>query len=193
MKKVWVLFWILLAVGMVTAAVFTTKAAIKNDVPSSQPTRTDIIPAGTVANDIVKTNDEANIPSLMQPSNTVRDATDRLISKTCSPGTNHCKLQAIYDFVRRGFTYQDVSLDHNYIQSPTETLFAGAGDSIELALLIASMQRAAGFKNEILKGPYHAFVRVTDNNQTFLIDPSCQSCSFRDVRVAVSGSETIYS
>ena len=58
--------------------------------------------------------------------------------------------------------------------------------------LLASMQRAAGFKNEIVRSPTSAWVRVYQGNESIIIDPSCQGCTIMSARVALRGDEIIY-
>lgn len=192
MKRGVILFALALLVGVTLAAFFTTKTAALSDEPTARPTRLEIVPSGTAATDVVRTSDVERIPELMQPTITVKRATTTLLERTCAQGTDRCKLQAIYDFIRLNYEYVENSPQHTYIQPPVETLYYGSGDAIDLAILLASMQRVAGFENEILVGPYHVFVRTQTAEKTFMADPACQGCQFMDVRVNLRGDEEVY-
>ena len=192
MKKGVILFGAALLIGILLAAFFTRPDPALQDIPTSQPTRADIVPPGSVATDVVRVSDETKIPQLLQPTSTVRKATTSLISKTCAEGSDRCKLQAIYDFVRKNYEYVERSVQHTYFQSPAETLLYGSGDELELSMLIVSMNRAAGFDSEVLQGPYHTFVRTYLGKEEIIADPSCQGCRFMDVRVSLRGDETVY-
>lgn len=192
MRKIWVVFWLFLFAGLMAVSFYTKKDDSPKDTPSRVPDRSEVVPNGLSTRDLIRTSDESRIPELMQSTPTVKLVTDRLLAITCNPGTDLCKLQSIYDFVRKNYQYQLPDGSHDWIQSPGETLIYTSGDQLELALLIASMDRAAGYDSEILKGDYNTYVRTTVNNLTITVDPSCQSCSFMDTRVTTDGSETVF-
>lgn len=192
MKKVWILFFILVGAGIVLVATFSAKEVPLSDEPVRIPERLEIVKPGLSTHDILRTSDEARIPQLVEPTPIVEYVTKDLLAVSCEHGTPRCQLQAIYDFLRLGFEYQERTPDHPWIQSPGETLIRGSGDEMDLAILQASMQRAAGFENEILRSPYHIFIRVSNGEERIMIDPSCQGCRFMDVRVELRGDEDIF-
>jgi hypothetical protein len=193
MARPWIIFFVCVLAGIALIMFYTLREApVMKDAPERIPTRNEVVPPGTSVQQIVHTSDELRIPELMRPTLAVKTATQKLLEISCNPGTDYCKLQAIHDFVRLNYEHRENSPEHTYIQSPSETIIYGSGDNLELALLIASMQRSAGFENEILLGPYHTFVRVKALNQTFTIDPSCQACKFTDVRVSANGHERVF-
>lgn len=193
MKKPFIIFLVLIAAGIILIATFTEKKETVSDTPVRIPMKAEIVMPGLSTFDIMKTSDESKIPQLMQATTIVKTVTKKLLIIACPDATKLCSLQAIYDFVRTNFEYRTSTPEHNYIQTPGETLLQGSGDYLEIALLMASMQRAAGFENEILRGPYHTFVRVKNGNESIMMDPSCAGCRFLDVRVALSGDEDVYS
>ncbi len=192
MKRIYILFFIIMGAGIVLVASFSAEEVPLSDEPTRIPERLEIVKLGLSTHDIQRTSDEARIPELMKSTPIVKLVTDELLVISCSHGTQLCKLQAIYDFLRLGFEYQERTPDHPWIQSPGETLIRGSGDEMDLAILQASMQRAAGFENEILRGPYHIFIRVVNDEEQIMVDPSCQGCRFLDVRVELRGDEDIF-
>lgn len=192
MKKAWWLFFFCLFAGLGLLWFFTSDEEALSDVPVTIPNRSQIVPPGTQAAISFKTSDEGRIPQLMQPSSFVRTSTDKVIAAGCSHGTDKCKVQVVYDYVRLNYEYRVSSPEHTYIQPPAETLIYGSGDEMELAILIASMHQSGGYRSEILRGPYHVFVRTYVENKSYIMDPSCQGCHFEDVRVQLSGTEDIF-
>lgn len=193
MQKPVAIFLVCLAIGLVALFFYRTDGKLEPDVPTRMPNRTEIVPPGSATTAVIQTSDETRIPELMQPTPFVKSATKKLLHAACEHGTDRCKLQAIYDFVRLNYEYSETSIQHTYIQAPDQTLIYGTGDALELALLMSSMQRAASFENEILIAPYHTFVRTHYGNTTIMIDPSCVGCRFMGASVSLSGNEKIYS
>jgi hypothetical protein len=175
----------------VLAGYFTREPQVDKDDPVRIPTRGELI-APTGAQKITRTVDVEKTPQLMQPTPLVQLTTNKLLGVSCPEGTNYCKLQAIHEFVRLNYEYTPATVEHTYIQAPDSTLLYGTGDELELALLIACMQRAAGFENEILHGTYHTFVRVHSENETYMIDPSCPSCKLNAIHGVMNGYEKVY-
>jgi hypothetical protein len=192
MNQGWLIFLVCITAGIVLVASLTIEGEEALDVPIRTPTKDEVVPPGSVARDILKTSDEARIPELLAPTPFVKEATNKVIALSCTGSSDVCKLQAIYDFVRKNYVYSELSPEHRYIQPPGETLIYGSADELELALLLASMQRAAGFENEVLRGTYQIFVRTYFENDTIMIDPSCQGCKFMHSNVILTGREDIF-
>jgi transglutaminase-like putative cysteine protease len=192
MKRPWIIVFVVLAAGIALSAFFFAQPQKVIDTPTRIPERNEVVPPGSSANDLLKTADEGRVPQLMIPTSLVRTATDRLLKESCDGGTERCKLLAIYDFVRLNFEYTERTLESPYLRSPSEMLLYARGDEIELAMLLASMQRAAGFRNEIVRSPTSAWVRVYQGNESIMIDPSCTGCSIMGANVILRGDEIVY-
>lgn len=192
MKKPWIVFLAVIIIGIFLVSFYTREDPVLSDEPLRIPTKAEIVAPGLSTYDITRTNDEGLIPLIMQPTGIVTIVTNRLLLTSCEKGTELCKLQAIHDFIRTNYEYKPTTPEHTYIQPPGETLLQGTGDELELALLTASMQRAAGFKNEIIKSRFHTFVRTYVGNTSFMTEPSCQGCKFMSTRVTLEGTEEIF-
>jgi hypothetical protein len=192
MKKVVVVFFVLVTLGILSLFFISFERDVLTDEPLRVPSRQELVPSGTTSREIIQTVDETRIPELLRPTSLVRSTTGSLLSAACEEGTERCKLQAIYDFVRLNYEHVPSSVQHTYIKSPDQTLLYGSGDSLELALLIASMQRSAGFSNEVIQTPYNVFVRVQLGEESIVIDPACQGCKIMEARVSFSGRERVY-
>jgi hypothetical protein len=129
----------------------------------------------------------------MVPTKAVIDVTNNLLEVSCPNGTDLCKAQAIYDFIRKNFEYKARTHENPYIQTPLQTLLDGSGDSLELGVLLASMNRAAGFDSKIYRSPYHTFVEIKVGEINITMDPTCQGCRFMSARVALKGDEQVFS
>lgn len=194
MRKYWIVFLIVLAAGIVLTAVYSTQKQAPSDTPTRIATRDEIAPPGTVSNDIIRTNDESQIPTLMEPTPLIITSEQRILAIACEHGTDLCKLQANYDFVRTNYELQQgIQSNADYIRSPTEVLLFGQGSRLELSMLLASLDIAAGFHPQVLLGLQTAFVRVHTGNQTITMDPSCSGCSVMSANVQLNGDELVFS
>lgn len=192
MKRPWIIVLIVLASGIALSAFFFARPASIIDTPTRIPMRSEVVPPGSSANDLLKTADEGRVPQLMIPTSLVRASTDRLLKESCDGGTDNCKLLAIYNFVRLNFEYTERTIESPYLRSPSEMLLYARGDEIEFAMLLASMQRAAGFRNEIVRSRTSAWVRVYVGNESIMIDPSCTGCTIMSANVILRGDEVVY-
>jgi transglutaminase-like putative cysteine protease len=185
--------FVLLCAGIALTAFFFARPHVIIDTPTRIPLRAEVVPAGSASQEIIKTADEGQVPQLVRPTSLVQSSTNRLVAASCDGGTERCKLQAIYDFVRLNFEFAERTPESPYIRTPSELLLYGRGNELELALLLASMQRAAGFENEIVRSRTSTWVRVYNGNESIMIDPSCQGCTIMAARVSLRGDEIVYS
>lgn len=194
MKRHWVIVSIVLLSGLLTIAFLNARPQAIRDTPESIPDLREIVPAGSSTPRSLRVLDDTFIPTLVQPTPLVRTATDRLLKYACDLGTENCQLQAIYDFVRLNIEFRERTPETPYIRTPGELLLVGTGDELELALLLASMQRAAGFKNEILRTPSgsRTWVRTFVGNESIMIDVRNQGSPVMDSRVSLRGDELVF-
>ncbi len=193
MKRHWVIVFVVIIAGLALTTFFFAKPEDISNDPVRIPVRTEIIPAGSSASGLIKTIDEGQTPQLMRPTPLVRAATKKLLEISCPTESKTCQLRAIYDFVRTNFEFTERSLETPYIRPPGEMLIYGRGDKMEIAVLLASMQRAAGFRNEIVRSNNGAWVRVYEGNESIMIDPSCSGCKIMGASVILRGDEIVYS
>jgi transglutaminase-like putative cysteine protease len=195
MKRQWIILFLVLSSGILLIAVQNARPEPIRDEPENLPTLREIVPPGTSTARGAQVLDDTFIPALVRPSSLVRTTTDRLLGRSCTHGTDRCRLQAIYDFVRLNIEFSERTPETPYIRSPGELLLFAKGDELELALLIASMQRAAGFENEILRTPSgsRTWVRTRLGNETIMIDPRNQGSAIMASRVSLRGDEIVYS
>lgn len=87
-----------------------------------------------------------------------RIVTNQLVSSVCSEHSDLCYAKAIYYYVQ---SLQYVSdPDYQYVQSPAETIYSGAGDCEDKSLLTSAMLESIGVDADIGVTSNHAFVRA---------------------------------
>jgi hypothetical protein len=194
MKRHWVILGMVLMSGILVIAFLNARPQKIQNEPVDLPTLREIVPAGTTVARGPRTLDDASIPVLVKPTQLVYRTTERLLTRSCEYGTERCKLQAIYDFIRFNVEFTERTPETPYIRAPAEVLFVARGDELEVALLLASMQRAAGFQNEIVRTPSgsRTWVRTIIGNETIMIDVRNQGSPVMASRVSLRGDELVY-
>jgi transglutaminase-like putative cysteine protease len=194
MKRHWIIVFLVLLSGILVIAFLNARPQPIQDTPINLPKLRDIVPAGTSTARGLQVLDDSYIPTLVKPTTLVRTTTDRLMKQSCEFGTANCKLQAIYDFTRLNLEFSERTPETPYIRTPAEVLLLARGDELELALLLASMQRAAGFQNEIIRtsSGSRTWVRTRVGNSTIMIDVRNQGSPVMASSVSLRGDELIY-
>lgn len=194
MKGHWIIVFVVLMGGILTIAFFNARPQPIQNEPINLPKLRDIVPAGSSTVRGLQVLDDTYIPVLIKPTALVKTTTERLLKQSCEYGTANCKLQAVYDFVRLNLEFSERTPESPYIRSPGEVLLLARGDELELALLLASMQRAAGFRNEIIRtsSGSRTWVRTFVDNSTIMIDVRNQGSPVMGSSVVLRGDELIY-
>jgi transglutaminase-like putative cysteine protease len=193
-KKHWIILFVVLAGGLLLIGFYNARPKKIQDTPQDIPGLREIVPPGTSTARGPQILDESQVPVLLRPTPLVRTATERLFARSCEHGTDNCRLQAIYDFVRRNIEFSERTPETAYVRSPAEVLLYGKADALELAVLLASMQRAAGFRTEVVRTPSgsRTWTRVYHANTSIMIDPTNQGSPVMGSRVSLRGDEIVY-
>lgn len=95
-----------------------------------------------------------------------RMITLRLVSSACSTTSDLCYAKAVYYYVQN-MQYVSDPETRQYVQSPAETLLAGAGDCEDFSFLMAAMLESIGIDADIGVTSNHAFVRAKVSGSFF--------------------------
>ncbi len=194
MKRPWIIAVLVLVSGVLIIAFLNAKPEPIQNTPINIPKLRDIVTPGSNTVRGVQVLDDSYIPTLVKPTSLVHTTTERLMKQSCEFGTQNCKLLAIYDFVRLNFEFSERTPESPYIRTPGEILLLARGDELELALLLASMQRSAGFRNEIIRtsSGSRTWVRTFIGNESIMIDVRNQGSPIMASRVSLRGDELVY-
>jgi hypothetical protein len=95
-----------------------------------------------------------------------RGVSTRLVGAACSSSSDYCYARAIFYYVR-DMRYVSDPESRQYVQSPAETLLAGAGDCEDKALLLSAMLESIGMDSDVGVTSDHAFIRAQISDAPF--------------------------
>ncbi len=161
--------------------------------PKNIPTRADVIHFSSA----VKINDtpsiiegsKADYNKVIVPSHfAIRNTAVNIATSDCK-SSEICYSKALFFFVRDNFEYIG-DPPNEYLDSPFETLRAGASDCDGLAILLANLELAIGTPTRLAFIPNHVYVQVKiddapnkykEDDGWISLDPTCKACDFGEV------------
>lgn len=123
-----------------------------------------------------------------QLSPVVKNSANKIGVYSCRDSNNICYAKAFFYFVRDNIQYVS-DPEHEYIQSPEETLYSGGGDCEDMTILLAMLMKSVGIDSRIVLTSNHAFLEIyledaMDSykvNDYIGLDPTCSYCEFGEV------------
>ncbi len=109
-------------------------------------------------------------------------------------------------FVSDNFDYVIDPVNKEYVETPQESLFAGAMDCDGHAVLLAALQESIGINAELVFIPSHVFVRIQlpeaskryknykkdKEDHWVYLDTTCKSCSFGELPLQDTNKQQTY-
>ena len=121
---------------------------------------------------------------VLNTSGTIKQIANKIAADSCRTSDNVCQSKALFIFVRDQIKYVPDAKYHDSLENPLITLKTGGADCEDMAVLLASMQRAIGNEARLVFVPGHVYaqVKIPKYKDKWLnMEATCKNCSFNKI------------
>jgi transglutaminase-like putative cysteine protease len=119
-----------------------------------------------------------------ESSSVIKQIANKIAADSCRKADAVCQSKAIFYFVRDQINYVSDPKFHDKLENPLVTLKTGGADCEDMAVLVASMEKAIGNDARIVFIPGHAYaqVKILDYKDEWLnMEATCKTCGFNQM------------
>jgi len=114
----------------------------------------------------------------------LKQIANRIASDSCWKADPVCQSKALFYFVRDQISYVSDSKFHDNLENPLVTLKTGGADCEDMAVLVATLEKAIGNDARLVFIPGHAYaqVKIPDYKDQWLnMEATCKTCGFNQI------------
>lgn len=176
---------------------------IKNDPePKNLPKLEDVfngVEAEKVEHKVNSYEDFANFVDA--DNDAVRNLAVKIVTGSCENANKVCYAKALFYFVRDNINYVSDPYRFEYGEMPIDVLNTKGGDCDGFAVLLASLEKAVGFRVRFVFTEQHVFVQVylpetlrayKAEGNWINLDATCKECGFGELSYRFLKEEKIY-